>query len=107
MASRLELHDEFIDILGTRNESESRVYFQPPESIKMKYRCIRYTKSEPNLERANNKVYLNTSRYDGVVIDYDPDCEIPNKLLEHFQMCSLGKPYTSNGLNHFPFTIYY
>lgn len=107
MASRLKLHDEFIDILGTRNESESRVYFQPPESKKMKYPCIRYSKSEPNLEHANNKVYVNINRYEGVAIDYDPDSEIPNEILTQFQMCSLGKPYTSNGLNHFPFTIYY
>ena len=107
MASRLELHNEFIDILGTRDEPESRVYFQPPESIKMKYRCIRYSKAVPNIKHANNKVYSNINKYEGVVIDYDPDCEIPNKLLDHFEMCSLGKPYTSNNLNHFPFTLYF
>jgi hypothetical protein len=102
MASRLELHEELCELLGSRN-----VYFQPPESIIMKYRCIRYSKSNPNLKHANNKVYSNINKYEGVVIDADPDCEIPNELLNHFEMCSLGKPYTSNNLNHFPFTLYY
>lgn len=102
MASRLELHEELCELLESRN-----VYFQPPESTKMKYRCIRYSKSEPNLKRADNKIYSKVNRYDGVVMDYDPDCEIPDKLLDHFEMCSLGKPYVSDNLNHFPFTLYY
>ena len=102
MASRLELHEELCELLESRN-----VYFQPPESVKMQYRCIRYSKAAPDIRRANNKVYSNINKYEGVVIDYDPDCEIPNELLDHFEMCSLGKPYTSNNLNHFPFTIYY
>lgn len=102
MASRLELHEEFCNLLGSRN-----VYFNPPESVQMKYRCIRYSKSEPDAKRANDKVYVKTNRYDGVVIDQNPDSEIPDKLLEHFSLCSLGRSYIANNLNHFPFTIYY
>lgn len=107
MASRLKLHDEFIDLLETRDEVEKRVYFQPPQSVLMKYRCIRYSKSENNLLCADDRVYRNVNRYDGVVIDYDPDCDIPDKMLERFQMCSLGRPYVVDNLHHFPFTIYY
>ena len=107
MASRLKLHEEFIDVLEAKGETESRVYFRPPESKKMKYPCIRYTKAEPNVNRANNKVYGRTDKYEGVVIDYDPDSDIPDKILARFSMCSLGKPYTADNLNHFPFTLYY
>ena len=107
MASRLKLHDEFVDILESKNESESRVYFRPPESKKMKYPCIRYNQSDPHLKRANNKIYGYIDKYEGVVIDYDPDSEIPKKILEHFSMCSLEKPYVVDNLNHFPFTLYY
>ena len=32
MDRRLKLHEELCDILGSRN-----VYFQPPETVKMKY----------------------------------------------------------------------
>ena len=107
MASRLKLHEEFIDILETNNETESRVYFRPPESKKMKYPCIRYNKAEPDLKRADNKVYGVIDKYEGVVIDYDPDSEIVNKILARFPMCSLGRSYTADNLNHFPFTLYF
>ena len=107
MASRLKLHDEFIDILGTRNEEHSRVYFQPPESKKMTYPCIRYKKSAPFFKTANNKNYSMINKYECVVIDWDPDSKIPDEIVEHFSMCSLGNPYTADNLNHFPFTLYY
>ena len=107
MASRLKLHEEFIDILETNDETESRVYYRPPESKKMKYPCIRYAKADPKTNRANNKVYGYIDKYEGVVIDYDPDSEIPKKILTHFSRCSLGRPYTAENLNHFPFTLYF
>lgn len=100
--SRLKLHEELCKILGTRY-----VYFQPPESIKLNYPCIVYSKSEPSKRNANDKLYLNTNKYEGVVIDRDPDSEIPNKIVTHFPMCSLGRSYTSDNLNHTSFTLYY
>lgn len=102
MASRLKLHEELCEILGTRN-----VYFQPPASVMMKYDAIRYSLADPNLKRADNGVYLKTNRYDGIVITYDPDSAIPDTILNHFPMCSLGRPYIADNLNHFPFTVYY
>lgn len=102
MARRLNLHEEFCKILESTN-----AYFQPPQSLSMKYPCIRYAPGEPSQRHANNKNYNCTSRYDGVVIDRDPESEIPAKLLATFSLCSLGKPYVVNNLNHFPFTLYY
>lgn len=102
MASRLELHEELCTILGTRN-----VYFQPPASVKMKYDAIRYELGGKDLKRANNRIYQNTNRYDGVIIATNPDSVLPDKLLTHFEMCSFGTPYTADNLNHYPFTLYY
>ena len=102
MASRLELHEELCEVLGTRN-----VYFQPPESVKMQYDAIRYSLGGKDLKRANDRIYLNTNQYDGVVITRDPDTPIPDRLLSHFEMCSFGRPYTADNLNHYPFTLYY
>ena len=102
MASRLELHKELCEVLGTRN-----VYFQSPESVKMQYDAIRYALGGKDLKRANDKIYLNTNQYEGVVITRDPDTPIPDKLLAHFEMCSFGRPYTADNLNHYPFTLYY
>lgn len=102
MANRLYLHEELCEILGSRN-----VYFQPPSSISMKYDAIRYELSGKDLKRANNHIYSDINRYDGVIITKNPDSIIPDELLYHFEMASLGKPYTADNLNHFPFTIYY
>lgn len=102
MASRLELHEELCTILGTRY-----VYFQPPASVKMKYPCIRYSSDGVAVDRADNRSYVATKRYEGVVIDSNPDSVIADAMLEHFEMCSLNPGYTADNLNHFPFTLYY
>lgn len=102
MDKRLSLQAIFEEILGSRN-----VYFQPPESVKMQYDAIRYGLSTKDLKRANDRVYLATNQYEGVVITRDPDTDIPDKLIATFEMCSLGRPYTADNLNHYPFTLYY
>lgn len=102
MASRLDLQSEFEDFLGSRN-----VYYQPPSSVLMKYPAIRYVRDGSDLSHANNRVYLNRRRYDGVIIDPNPDSELPDLMLDRFSMCTFGKSYPSNNLHHFPFTLYY
>ena len=102
MADRLVLHEELCEILGSRN-----VYFQSPASVKMQYDAIRYELGGKDIKRANNKLYKSTNQYDGVVITRDPDTTIPDDILAHFEMCSFGRPYTSDNLNHYPFTLYY
>lgn len=102
MASRLNLHEELCEILGSRN-----VYFQSPASVKMQYDAIRYELGGKDLNYANNKIYKSMNKYEGVIITRDPDATIPDKLLAHFEMCSFGRPYTADNLNHYPFTLYY
>lgn len=102
MAKREELHEELCTILGSRN-----VYFQPPESVKMQYDAIRYRLGGKDIKRADNRIYRSTNQYEGVVITRNPDTLIPDMILAHFEMCSFGRPYTADNLNHYPFTIYY
>lgn len=102
MSSRLELQAVFEEILGSRN-----VYFQPPPTVKMQYDAIRYELSGKDLKRANDRIYGFTNEYNGVVITRDPDTTIPDNILSHFQMCSFGRPYIADNLNHYPFTLYY
>lgn len=102
MASRLELHEELCDILGSRN-----AYFQPPASIKLNYPCIVYSVLSVNKQNANDKMYKSMNQYKVVVIDSDPDSEIPSKIIAHFPMCRFDRPYTSDNLNHSVLTLYY
>lgn len=102
MASRLELHEELCTLLGSRN-----VYFQTPESVKMNYDAIRYELSGKDAKRASDRIYKMTNQYSGVVITRNPDTGLPDMILNHFEMCSFGRPYTADNLNHYPFTLYY
>lgn len=103
MDRRLELHEKLCNLLG----SNKRVYFQPPESLKMKFPCIVYSRIGRNPIFADNEMYSQKTQYQVVVVDEDPDSIIPSKIQKEFKYCSPGKPYTSDNLNHDPFTIYY
>lgn len=102
MSSRAQLHEEFCEILGSRN-----VYFQPPNSAQMKYPCIVYSKAGVDTLSANNKKYVKHNIYDATLIEYDADSELYNDILDHFEMCSLGNCYTADKLYHKTFKLYY
>ena len=102
MASRLELHEELCELLGTRN-----VYFQPPESIKLSYPCIKYSKTGVDKRNANNRPYKSIKEYGIIVIDPNPDSNISDRILNHFSMCRFDREYTTDNLNHTSLTLYY
>ena len=101
MASRLELQTKLEELLGSRN-----VYYQPPESIKMTYPAIVYSKAKIDTRVANNKKYNTITRYDITVIDRMPDNPVVQKLLE-LPYCSYDRQYKSDNLNHDVLTLYY
>lgn len=101
MASRLELHEKLVSVLGSRY-----VYFQPPESVKMKYPAIVYERSDIPNKFANDDVYLQTIKYKVTVVDRDPDSEIVERMSK-FKTARFEKHYVVDGLNHDTFTIYY
>lgn len=102
MDRRPLLHEELCEILESRN-----VYFQPPNKTMMQYPCIRYVQAEPDQRYANDKNYKRMKRYEGLVIDRDPESVIAENLVDHFSMCRLGKPYVVDNLYHYPFTLYH
>lgn len=101
MNTRLELHELLCETLGSRN-----VYFQPPESIRMNYPAIVYSRSRIDNTFADNIVYKQKVSYEITVIDEDPDSEIVKKV-SLIPMCRFDRHFTSNNLNHDTFTIYY
>ena len=102
MASRLNLQSEFETLLGNRN-----VYFQPPESKKLKYDCIVYHRSNLETKKADNKNYIITDRYEVMLIYKDPDSNLPRQILEHFKYCTHSRHYVADNLYHDVFNIYY
>lgn len=101
MNRREELHEILCEALGSRN-----VYFQPPESIKMKYPAIVYSRDDIDNSFANDSVYMQSLAYSVTVIDSDPDSEIVDKVSK-LPRCQYDRHYKSDNLNHDMFTIYY
>ena len=101
MASRLELQTKLEELLGSRS-----VYYEPPTNVRMEYDAIRYSLEEIDTRYANDGRYKNMKRYNVIVISRDPDPEVVEKILE-VPYSSLGRPYVSDNLYHYPITLYY
>lgn len=100
MATRLELHEELVKILGSRN-----VYFNPPETLKLNYPCIVYSLSSIRKEDADDSTYKINKAYSITLIHKDPDNDIVDKILL-LPMCKFDRPFVSDNLYHYVFTKY-
>lgn len=83
-----------------------KVYYQPPESVRMIYPCIRYERANGLTDFANNKPYNFTMRYTLMVIDPNPDSKIIEEVAK-LPMCTFDRSYSSDNLYHSVFTLYY
>lgn len=101
MANREELQSLLVELLKS-----DQVYYQPPESIRMTYPAIAYSKSRIDTRKANDKSYSMNTRYEVIVIDKRPDNPVIQKLLM-LPYCSYDRSYKSDNLNHDVLTIYY
>lgn len=98
---RVRLHHYLENVLGS-----NKVYFQPPESVKMQYPCIRYNLAKVPVIHADDKVYLTNPKYVIVYITTQPDDDMRYTLVN-----SLGVPiiqtYAKDGLYHYIYEFYY
>lgn len=101
MGNRLQLQSDLETLIGNTN-----VYFQPPESKKIDYPCIIYSRNLEGVQFADDKPYSRKIRYQVVVIDRDPDSIIPEKIAG-LPTCSFERHYTADNLNHDVYNIYY
>lgn len=99
MPSRLELQELLETTLGSRN-----VYFQPPESMKIQYPAIVYSRDDIANSFANDNVYRQVYAYQIIVIDKDPDSEIVGRVSK-LPTCKFRRHYKSDNLNHDVFII--
>jgi hypothetical protein len=99
MAPRLQLHQ----LLETFTDN---VYFQPPENIRLQYPCIIYKRDFAYTEFADDKPYNYVKRYMIMVIDRDPDSNIPEKVAA-MPMSLFNRFYTADNLNHDVYNVYF
>lgn len=101
MADRLDLQSLLEELLESRN-----VYYQLPETIKMQYPAIKYSKKRIDAVHANDSKYLIRECYELVVISRKPDEPVIKKLLM-LPYCSYDRPYVADNLYHDVLTLYY
>lgn len=101
MATRLDLHTLLESIIGSSN-----VYFQPPESVKMKYPAIVYGLDDIENSFADDGVYLSRKKYWINVIDKNPDSLFID-MVAKLPTCRFDRHYTSENLNNWRFSLYH
>jgi len=97
-------YNKAVEVTGTFNTY--KIYFQPPETVKLSYPCIIYSRNLGETRFANNKPYTHRLRYTIIVIDKNPDSEILEKVAM-LPMCVFDRHYTSDNLNHDVYNLYY
>lgn len=98
---RLQLDAILRDILENDN-----TYFEPPASVKMRYPCIRYSRSHIDTVYADNKSYLRHKRYELILIYEDADSDLPDRLMDKLTV-SHDRHYVADNLHHDVFTTYF
>lgn len=82
------------------------VYFQPPPNVQMAYPAIVYNRDFEAVNFADNSPYARRIRYAVTVIDKNPDSELP-KLIGNLELCKFVRHFTTQGLNHDIFDLYF
>lgn len=100
--SREELQGKLEIFLNSRN-----VYFDPPETIRMKYPAITYNLYRLNQRFADNKPYRLLPCYSITIIDNESNIDWISQMLESFEYCSFDRTYYSDNLAHYSFIVYY
>lgn len=107
MGQRIELHSVLCELLaGFTDHSEKKVYFQPPETVKLSYPCIIYKLAVESPQYADNLKYLGMKRYTVTIIDRNPDSEIPDAV-SLLPYCKFDRSYSADYLNHFVYELYF
>jgi hypothetical protein len=103
---RLEFQTLLEGVLTSAGVTDGKVYFQPPENLKMSYPCIVYHRQYLTKIHADNQQYLLDRQYRVVYIDRKPNSDVLDAIL--------ALPYSRymshsnvDGLNHDAFEIYY
>lgn len=83
------------------------VYIEPPSNIVMKYPALVIFRSTGSSRYANNMPYKFTNCFDLTYIAYDPDDPNAEKIAMGFPMIRLNRHFTSDGMHHDNYILYY
>lgn len=83
----------------------NRVYFQPPENLKIEYPAVVFHLSKIEIDHASDVPYKGAKEYSVALITKDPEPDVIDEILK-IPYSSLDTTYISDGMNHFVFTVY-
>lgn len=119
MATRIDLFNLLVDVLAdsiheeqgaliasAKAKARKQVFFEPPETVKLTYPCIIYTRKPYLARHADNRNYTLTNQYDVTAIYKDPDSQLAKRIAE-LSRCRHERHYTADNLQHDAFTILY
>lgn len=98
---RLQLQKILSSIEGVK-----KVYFNPP-SKGMVYPCIVYEIANSSDVYADDIPYLNHIRWTLTVMDTNPVTDIPWLIKDVIEYQMFDRHFTTDGLHHYIFTIFY
>jgi hypothetical protein len=104
--SQLQSLLENLTVTEELPDNKLNVYFQPPDEVQMQYPCIRYERDNATLKSADNVAYHWQQRYQVTYMDYNPDSDVIDKLME-FPYSRFNRHFATSGLNHDVFVIYH
>ena len=83
----------------------NRVYFQPPENLKIGYPAVIFHLSKVKLDHADDVPYKGAREYSVTLITKEPEPEVLDEILK-IPYTTLDNTYIADGMNHFVFTTY-
>lgn len=98
-----ELQEVLQGILG----NDGKAYFQPPESLKLKYPCIVFERTNALITYADNNPYNVTKRYTVTLITKSADNDKYLDQLLQLPMCTFDRQFITDNLVHDVFNIYF
>lgn len=102
MASRLLLQEKLEEILGS-----DHVYYQPPETIKLRYPCIVYSLDPTYTAKADNKNYIIINRYHIKHIYKRLPESLKDTLLSKFMTITHDGRVIADSMYNDDFTLYF
>jgi len=83
----------------------SKVYFQPPASLSIKYPCIVYNYEHESGMFADDKMYIRHDRYALTLITKESMPEDKMEFLKSIPYCRFSRHYVSDNLHHFAYDV--
>ena len=98
-----DLQKDLQDLMGNK----VKVYYQPPENIKLQYPCIIFELNDAYSIHADNIPYMKIKRYSVTLITLDADNEEYVDKLLSMPRSSMERQFINERLVHVLFNIYY